>query len=184
MQRFRVGVQFEPQHCSVDELRDGWRRAEELGAHSIWTWDHFFPLSGDPDGRHFEGWSLLAALACDTVRPIGPRELQPYAHLTWSQTWRGRSITSAAWVVSATALAGPSRLRGVRLRLRTARSVPRHWRRAPPIKARSAAQPGAAGSAAADDRRRRRTSHARVAAEHAGILTGLTVATFAHKARP
>src|SRR6266567_3071863 len=68
MPRFRVGVQFEPQHCSVGELRDGWRRAEKLGVDSIWTWDHFFPLSGDPDGRHFEGWSLLAAMACDTVR--------------------------------------------------------------------------------------------------------------------
>src|SRR5258708_14805538 len=69
MPRFSVGVQFEPQHCSVSELRDGWRRAEELGVDSIWTWDHFFPLAGDPDGRHFEGWSLLAAMACDTVRP-------------------------------------------------------------------------------------------------------------------
>ena len=66
--RCKVGVQFEPQHCSIGELRDGWRRAEGLGVDSIWTWDHFFPLSGDPDGRHFEGWSLLAALACDTLR--------------------------------------------------------------------------------------------------------------------
>ena len=65
---FRVGVQLEPQHCSVGELRDAWRRAEELGADSIWTWDHFYPLSGDPDGRHFEGWTLLAAMACDTAR--------------------------------------------------------------------------------------------------------------------
>ena len=68
MPRFSVGVQFEPQHCSVSELRDAWRRAEELGVDSVWTWDHFFPLAGDPDGRHFEGWSLLAAMACDTVR--------------------------------------------------------------------------------------------------------------------
>jgi len=68
MPRFRVGVQFEPQHCSVSDLRDGWRRAEELGVDSIWTWDHFFPLSGDPGGRHFEGWSLLAAMAGDTAR--------------------------------------------------------------------------------------------------------------------
>jgi len=68
MPRFKVGVQFEPQHCSVTELRDGWRRAEELGVDSIWTWDHFFPLSGDLNGRHFEGWSLLAAMACDTMR--------------------------------------------------------------------------------------------------------------------
>jgi alkanesulfonate monooxygenase SsuD/methylene tetrahydromethanopterin reductase-like flavin-dependent oxidoreductase (luciferase family) len=67
MHRFRVGVQFEPQHCSVDELRDAWRRAEELGADSLWTWDHFFPLSGDPDVRHFDGWSLLAAMACDKI---------------------------------------------------------------------------------------------------------------------
>lgn len=69
MPRFRVGVQFEPQHCSVSELRDAWRRAEELGVDSIWTWDHFFPLSGDRDGRHYEGWSLLSAMACDTTRP-------------------------------------------------------------------------------------------------------------------
>jgi len=70
MPRFKVGVQFEPQHCSVDELRDAWRRAERLGVDSIWTWDHFFPLSGNPDGRHYEGWSLLAAMACDTTRSV------------------------------------------------------------------------------------------------------------------
>jgi probable F420-dependent oxidoreductase len=67
--RFRVGAQLEPQHCSVAELRDAWRRAENMGVDSIWTWDHFFPLSGDPDGRHYEGWTLLAAMACDTTRP-------------------------------------------------------------------------------------------------------------------
>jgi probable F420-dependent oxidoreductase len=66
--RVKVGIQLEPQHCSVDELREAWRAADEMGADSIWTWDHFFPLSGDPDGAHFEGWSLLAAMACDTDR--------------------------------------------------------------------------------------------------------------------
>jgi len=66
--RFKVGVQLEPQHCSVEELRAAWRAADEMGADSIWTWDHFFPLSGDPDGLHFEGWSLLAGMACDTSR--------------------------------------------------------------------------------------------------------------------
>ena len=67
MAGFKVGVQFEPQHCTVGELRDAWRRAEDLGVDSVWTWDHFFPLSGDPDGRHYEGWTLLAAMACDHV---------------------------------------------------------------------------------------------------------------------
>jgi probable F420-dependent oxidoreductase len=69
MARIKVGVQLEPQHCSIDELRGAWCRAEALGVDSIWTWDHFFPLDGDPDGRHFEGWSLLGAMACDTARP-------------------------------------------------------------------------------------------------------------------
>ena len=68
MPRFRVGVQIEPQHCSISELRNAWRHAEELGADSIYTWDHFFPLAGDPRGRHFEGWSLLGAMACDTTQ--------------------------------------------------------------------------------------------------------------------
>jgi probable F420-dependent oxidoreductase len=68
MARFKVGVQFEPQHCTIDELRRAWREADEMGADSIWTWDHFFPLHGDPDGAHFEGWSSLAAMACDTRR--------------------------------------------------------------------------------------------------------------------
>jgi len=68
MPRFKVGVQIEPQHCTISELRDTWRRAEEMGADSIYTWDHFFPLAGDQRGRHFEGWSLLAAMACDTTK--------------------------------------------------------------------------------------------------------------------
>jgi probable F420-dependent oxidoreductase len=66
MGRFKVGVQFEPQHCTIGQLRRAWRDADEMGTDSIWTWDHFFPLRGDPDGPHFEGWSLLGAMACDT----------------------------------------------------------------------------------------------------------------------
>lgn len=68
MARLKVGVQLEPQHCTIDELRRAWRDADEMGADSIWMWDHFFPLRGDPDGAHFEGWSLLGAMACDTRR--------------------------------------------------------------------------------------------------------------------
>lgn len=37
--------------------------AEDAGADVVLGWDHFFPLSGDPDGAHFEAWSLLAAFA-------------------------------------------------------------------------------------------------------------------------
>jgi len=70
---FKVGVTIHPQQCTIQELRDAWRRAEELGVDSIWFWDHFFPLYGNPNGNHFECWSLLAAVALDTRVPqIGP----------------------------------------------------------------------------------------------------------------
>ena len=68
MTRFKVGAQFHPQHTTMDVLRAGWREADALGVDTIWTWDHFFPLYGDPEGAHFEGWSMLAAMACDTER--------------------------------------------------------------------------------------------------------------------
>ena len=64
----KVGVQLHPQHTSIEELRSAWRAADDLGLDTIWTWDHFFPLWGDPEGSHFEGWSLLAAMAVETSR--------------------------------------------------------------------------------------------------------------------
>ena len=62
----RVGVQLQPQGTSVDEIRAAWRAADGMGADSIWVWDHFFPLFGDPDADHFEGWTLLSVMAADT----------------------------------------------------------------------------------------------------------------------
>ena len=34
---------------------------DRLGFDSLWTWDHFVPLDGDPSGPMFEAWELLAA---------------------------------------------------------------------------------------------------------------------------
>ena len=64
----RVGIQIPPQGASFEALRDAWLHAEELGVDTVWTWDHFFPLWGDPDAEHFEGWSLLAGMAAATER--------------------------------------------------------------------------------------------------------------------
>ena len=58
-----VGVQLHPQATDMASLLDAARRAEEAGVDSIWTWDHFFPLYGDADATHFEGWTLLTAIA-------------------------------------------------------------------------------------------------------------------------
>jgi len=66
MARFKVGVQLHPQHTSVAELREAWKQADQLGVDSIWVWDHFYPLYGDSRGRHFEAYTLLAAMAVDT----------------------------------------------------------------------------------------------------------------------
>jgi len=64
----RIGVQLQPQHADIDQLRDAVRRAEDLGADVIFNWDHFYPLYGEPEGKHFEAWTLLAAWAEQTTR--------------------------------------------------------------------------------------------------------------------
>jgi len=64
----RIGVQLAPQHSSYALLRDRVREIEDLGADIVFNWDHFFPLSGDPDGLHFESWTMLAAIAEQTSR--------------------------------------------------------------------------------------------------------------------
>jgi probable F420-dependent oxidoreductase len=64
----RVGVQIQPQQADFAAMRRAWRDAEELGVDSIYTWDHFYPLYGDPEGKHFEGVVSLSALAASTER--------------------------------------------------------------------------------------------------------------------
>ena len=64
----RIGVQVQPQHGDFAAMRQAWRDAEELGVDTIYTWDHFYPLYGDPDGKHFEGVVSLSALAASTER--------------------------------------------------------------------------------------------------------------------
>jgi probable F420-dependent oxidoreductase len=65
---FRIGVQLHPQATSVEAMRATWREADDLGVDSIWIWDHFFPLYGDPNAAHFEAYTLLGAMAADTSR--------------------------------------------------------------------------------------------------------------------
>ena len=62
----KIGVQLHPQATTVKEMRDAWKAADALGVDSLWTWDHFYPLYGDPDAPHFEAYTLLAAMAADT----------------------------------------------------------------------------------------------------------------------
>lgn len=45
MTRFNVGWQLHPQHCTISELREAWKTADSMGVDTIWTWDHFYPLT-------------------------------------------------------------------------------------------------------------------------------------------
>jgi probable F420-dependent oxidoreductase len=63
-----IGVQIQPQHASYEAMRRAWAEAEELGADMVFTWDHFYPLYGEPDGSHFESLALQAAMAEVTDR--------------------------------------------------------------------------------------------------------------------
>jgi len=64
----RLGVQVAPQHASYAKIRDTVAELEDLGVDILFNWDHFFPLSGEKDGLHFESWTLLAAWAEQTTR--------------------------------------------------------------------------------------------------------------------
>jgi len=64
----RIAVQIQPQHGDYAQIRAAAVRAEEMGVDIVFNWDHFFPLSGEPDGKHFECWTMLGAWAEVTAR--------------------------------------------------------------------------------------------------------------------
>ena len=68
MPTIRVGAQLQPQHASYAQMREAWLRVEEMGADTLFNWDHFYPLYGEPEGKHFECWTLLGAMAEATER--------------------------------------------------------------------------------------------------------------------
>jgi len=64
----RIGVQIQPQHADYQTIRRAAAEAEEIGADILFNWDHFYPLYGEPEGKHFECWTMLAAWAEQTSR--------------------------------------------------------------------------------------------------------------------
>ena len=64
----RVAAQLQPQHADYAAIRRAVAEAEDAGVDVIFNWDHFFPLYGEPDGKHFECWTMLGAWAEATTR--------------------------------------------------------------------------------------------------------------------
>ena len=64
----RVGLQLQPQHADYAAIRRTVAAAEEIGADVVFNWDHFFPLYGEPEGKHYECWTMLGAWAEATER--------------------------------------------------------------------------------------------------------------------
>jgi probable F420-dependent oxidoreductase len=64
----RIGLQLQPQHADYAAIRRTVHEAEELGVDILFNWDHFYPLYGPSDGKHYECWTMLGAWAEQTSR--------------------------------------------------------------------------------------------------------------------
>ena len=65
----RFGIMTAPSQVTYREVLRVWREADAIPSiEHAWLFDHLMPISGDPQGPTFEGWTLLAALAAQTQR--------------------------------------------------------------------------------------------------------------------
>jgi alkanesulfonate monooxygenase SsuD/methylene tetrahydromethanopterin reductase-like flavin-dependent oxidoreductase (luciferase family) len=59
----KIGANCWNQYTTWPDLLAAGQRADTLGYHSLWTWDHLYPIVGSSDGPMFEAWLMLAAWA-------------------------------------------------------------------------------------------------------------------------
>ncbi len=64
----RFGALCWNQYTDWPSLLEAGRRADRLGYHSLWTWDHVYPIVGSSKGPMFEGYLTLAGWAMATER--------------------------------------------------------------------------------------------------------------------
>ena len=64
----KIGVLVWNQYTDWPRMRGIGQRADALGYDSLWTWDHLYPIIGDPTGPFLEGYMILAAWSQQTTR--------------------------------------------------------------------------------------------------------------------
>ena len=66
MSEVKIGALCWNQYTGWPSLLEAGLRAERLGYDSLWTWDHLYPIVGDPHGPNYEGWLTITAWAART----------------------------------------------------------------------------------------------------------------------
>jgi alkanesulfonate monooxygenase SsuD/methylene tetrahydromethanopterin reductase-like flavin-dependent oxidoreductase (luciferase family) len=66
--RIRSGVLIWNQYTDWPAMRDAALEVERLGADSLWTWDHLYPIFGDPMGPMLEAYMVLGGWSQVTSR--------------------------------------------------------------------------------------------------------------------
>ena len=64
----KLGALLWPQYTDWRSLRDTGELVDRLGYDSLWTWDHLYPIVGEPTGPIFEGYLTLAGWAEHTEK--------------------------------------------------------------------------------------------------------------------
>ena len=64
----KLGALVWPQYTDWASLVETGAAVDRAGFDTLWTWDHLYPIVGDPDGPMFEGYLTLAAWAEHTER--------------------------------------------------------------------------------------------------------------------
>jgi len=64
----RLGALLWNQYTDWPSYLEAGKRADRLGFHSLWAWDHLYPIVGFDRGPFFEGYMTLAAWAQATER--------------------------------------------------------------------------------------------------------------------
>ena len=68
MGEVKIGALVWPQFTEWKSVKSMGVTADRVGFDTLWTWDHMYPIIGNPNGPMFEGWSTLVSWAENTSK--------------------------------------------------------------------------------------------------------------------